>query len=100
MLPTDRVHAIPGDIGRIIKQTQIIDKLIEVDVAPIITIVSTDSKLVLSFIIFIYFFELWFLSLKYEIISLMLLVCLLKLLTTFNFFLIVFLIHLFLSADG
>ena len=44
LLPNDRAHAIPADTGKIIKPTPVIDRLIEVDVATIITIVSTDSK--------------------------------------------------------
>ena len=46
LFPNDRVHAIPADIGKIIKPIPVIDKLIEVDVAPMITILSTDSNTV------------------------------------------------------
>ena len=46
LLPNDRVHAIPADIGKIIKPTPVIDKLLKIDVPPIVTIVSTDSKIV------------------------------------------------------
>ena len=46
LLPHDRVHAIPADIGKIIKPTPVIDRVIEVDVAPMITIESTDSNIV------------------------------------------------------
>ena len=46
LLPNDRVHAMPAEIGKINEPTPTIDKLIEVDVAPIITIVSADSKIV------------------------------------------------------
>ena len=49
LLPNDRVHAIPADIGRIIKPTAVIDKVIEVDVAPMITIESTDFHIVFRF---------------------------------------------------
>ena len=45
LLPNDRVHAIPADIGQTIKPIPVIDRVIEVDVAPIITIVSTDSDI-------------------------------------------------------
>ena len=56
LLPNDRVHAIRADIGKIIKPIPIIDRVIEVDVAAIISIVSTDSNIVLSFLIFIFLF--------------------------------------------
>ena len=46
LLPNDRVQAIPADIGKIIKPTPVTDKAIEVDVNPIITILSTDSSIV------------------------------------------------------
>ena len=42
----DRVHAIPADLGKIIKPIPVIHKVFEVDVAPSITIVSIDSKFV------------------------------------------------------
>ncbi len=38
LLPNDKIQAIPAVIGRIIKPIPVIDKVIEVDVAPIITI--------------------------------------------------------------
>ena len=46
LLPNDKVHAIPAAIGKIIKPIPVTDKIIEVDVAPIITILSTDSNIV------------------------------------------------------
>ena len=46
LLPNDRVQATPADIGKIIKSTPVTDKVIEVDVAPMITIESTDSNIV------------------------------------------------------
>ena len=46
LLPNDKVQAIPADIGKVIKPTPVTDKVIEVDVAPMITIESTDSKIV------------------------------------------------------
>ena len=46
LLPNDRVQTIPPDIGRIIKPIPVIDKVIEVDIAPIIMIESTDSNIV------------------------------------------------------
>ena len=44
LLPSDRVQAIPADIGKIIKPTPVTDRVIEVDVAPMIIILSTDSN--------------------------------------------------------
>ena len=74
LLPNDRVQAIPADIGKIVKPTPVTDKVIEVDVAVIRTIESTDSNIVFRVLEFLYlFFDLLFLSLKYVIISLMLL---------------------------
>ena len=53
LLPNDRVQAIPADIGKTIKPKPVNDKAIEVDVAAIITIESTDFNLVLKvFIVF------------------------------------------------
>ena len=46
LLPNDRVHAIPADIGETIRTIPVKDRLIEVDIAPIITIESTDSDIV------------------------------------------------------
>ena len=46
LLPNDRAHAISADTGKIIKPIPRIDKVIEVELAPIITIVSTDSDIV------------------------------------------------------
>ena len=55
-LPNDRVHAIPADIGKIIIPLPVIDRVIKVDVAPIITTVSTDSKIEVSVSNFSYLF--------------------------------------------
>ena len=61
LLPNRRVHAIPADIGKTIKPIPLTDKVIEVDVVPIITIVSTDSNFVLRVLEFLdLFFDLWF----------------------------------------
>ena len=65
LLPNDRVQAEPADIGKTIKPITVIDIVIEVDVAPMITIESTDSNIVFSvFLIFYFFFNLLFSSLK------------------------------------
>ena len=45
LLPNDKIQTIPAGIGKMIKPTPVIDKVIEVDVTPIITIVATDSKI-------------------------------------------------------
>ena len=46
LLPNDKVHSISADIDKIIKPTPVIDRVSEVDVAPIIIILSTDSNVV------------------------------------------------------
>ena len=46
LLPNDRVQAIPSDIGKTIKPIPVIDRVIEVDVVAMITILSTDSNTV------------------------------------------------------
>ena len=46
LLPNDRVQANPAEIGKIIKPIPVIDRGIEVVVAPIISIVSINSKIV------------------------------------------------------
>ena len=48
LLPKDKVHAIPAEIGTIINPTPITDNVTDVVVAPIITIVSTESKIDVS----------------------------------------------------
>ena len=82
LLPKDIPQAIPADIGNKINPIPVSDRVIEVDVAAMITILSIDSNTVLKVLEFSYFFfDLLFLSLKYVIISLILLIWLLKLLT-------------------
>ena len=49
-LPNDRVKAIPADIGEAIKFLPVIDRVIEVDAAPMITIESTDSNIMFRFL--------------------------------------------------
>ena len=69
LLPNDRVHAILADIRNRIKPTPVVDKVIEVDVAPMKILLSTDSITVFRFLYFsFFFFHLLFLSLKYVII--------------------------------
>ena len=46
LLPNDRVPAIPADIGKIIEPKPVSDRVIEADVARMITILSTDSNTV------------------------------------------------------
>ena len=48
LLPNDRVQAIPADIGKTINPIPVMDKVIEVDVAPMITILSTDSNILFT----------------------------------------------------
>ena len=45
LLPNDRVQAVPADIGKIFRPIPGNDRVIEVDVAPMITIESTDSNI-------------------------------------------------------
>ena len=87
LLPNVRKQAKPADMGKIIKPTPVTDNVIEVDVAPMITTLSTASNIVFTVLYFLYlFFDLWFLSLKKVILSLKLLIELLKLLASFIFF--------------
>ena len=44
LLPNNKVQSNPADVGKIIKPLPVIDKDREVNVAPIITIESTDSN--------------------------------------------------------
>ena len=46
LLPNDKVQAIPADIGKTIKPIPVNDRVIEVDVVAMITILSTDSNIV------------------------------------------------------
>ena len=46
LLPNDRVHAIPADSGKLTNSTPVTDEVIELDVAPILTIVSPDCNFV------------------------------------------------------
>ena len=55
MLTNDRVQAEPADIGKIFKPTPVIDKVIEVDVAPMIIILSTESNTVQFYNFYIFF---------------------------------------------
>ena len=75
LLLFDRVQAIPADIGKKFKPKPVFDRVREVEVAPMIKIESTDSNIVFRVLYLFYlFFDLWFLSLKFVIISLMLLI--------------------------
>ena len=55
LLPNDRVQAIPADIGKTIKPIPVIDRFIEVEVAPMMTIGSTDSNIVFYYLYFSFF---------------------------------------------
>ena len=50
LLPKDNVHAIPAEFCRTIKPIPVTDKVIKVDVARIITTLSTDSNFVFRFL--------------------------------------------------
>ena len=87
LLPVDNTHAVAVDNGIGIKPFPVRLRVIEFHVVAIITNVSIDFNIVINVLYFLYFFlDLLFLSLKYVIFSLMLLIWLLKLLTSFNFF--------------
>ena len=45
-LPNDRVHANPADFGKIFEPIPVIDRVIEVDGVPKLTIVSIVSNIV------------------------------------------------------
>ena len=44
LLANDSVHAVPADIGKMMNRTPVNDNVLEVEVAPIILILSTDSN--------------------------------------------------------
>ena len=46
LLDNDRTQAIPADFRKIIKPKSVSDRVIEVDVAPMITIILIDSNTV------------------------------------------------------
>ena len=46
LLPIDKPLAIPADMGKTINPIPVIDRVIEVDVAPMTTMLSTDSNTV------------------------------------------------------
>ena len=58
LLPNDKPQAIPADIGKLINPIPVIDRNIEVDVAAMITILSTDS----NFVFRVYNFYISFLN--------------------------------------
>ena len=86
-LPIDIPHDVAVDIGIAIQPIPVRLNVIELDVVAIITNVSNDFKIVVIVLYFRYLCsDLLFLSWKYVIISLVLLIWLLKLLRSFNFF--------------
>ena len=46
LIPNDKPQAIPADIGKKSKPIPVTDRVIEVDVAAMITMLSTDSNTV------------------------------------------------------
>ena len=46
LLPNDKPQATPADMGKLIIPIPVIDRVIDVDVAPMITMLSTDSNTV------------------------------------------------------
>ena len=87
LLPLDNPHTVPVDFDIAISPTPVRLNVLELDVVSIITNVSIDFNIVVNVLYFLYFFlDLLFFSLKYVNISLSLLIWLLKLLTSLNFF--------------
>ena len=87
LLPIDKPHADAVDTGITIKPIPVRLKVIKLDVVAIITNVSIDFSILGIVLYFLYLlFDLLFFSLKNVIIPLMLLIWLLKLFTSFNFF--------------
>ena len=87
LLPIEIADADAVDIGITIKPIPVGLKVTEFDVVAKITNVSNDFSILVIVLYFLYFFfDYMFLSSKYVIISLMLLIELLKLLTSLNFF--------------
>ena len=64
LLDNDRAQAIPADIGKVNKLTPVIDGVIGVDVAPMITIEFTDSKIVFRVLKFRYLFLIYYFYLR------------------------------------
>ena len=46
LIPNDKVQAIPADMGKTINPIPVIDRIFEVDVVAMITILSVDSNIV------------------------------------------------------
>ena len=87
LMPIDNMHAVAVDIDIAIKPIPVGLKGIDFDVVALITNVSIDFSIVVSVLFFLYFFfESLFLSLKYVIVSLMLLIEILKLLISVHSF--------------
>ena len=90
LVPCDNEQADAVVIGITTRLIPVRLNVIELDVVAIRKNVLNDFNIVVNVPLFLYFFlDLLFLSSKHIIISLMLLMWFLKLLTTFNFFLIV-----------
>ena len=99
LLPIYNPHAVAVDIGIAIKPILLRDNVLELDLVEIVTNVSNDFNILVNVLYFLYFFlDLLFLSLKYVIIPLKMLIELLKLLKSFIFFLVVDLNHYFLMV--
>ena len=46
LFPNDKAQGFPADVGKLIKPIPVIDRVFEVDVAPMVTIVSTNCNIV------------------------------------------------------
>ena len=56
MLLNDRAYEIPADFGKTIKPIPVIDRVTDVDVAPMTTMVSKDSIIVFWVLKLLYLF--------------------------------------------
>ena len=80
LIPIDNRHSVAVDLGIAIKPFPVSDNVIKLDVVATKTNVSYDFNIVVIVLYFLSFFlDLLFLSLKYVIFPLMLLIWLIKL---------------------
>ena len=55
LLPIDKVHATPADIGNIINLIPVIDRLLKVNVAPKLKLLSNVFSIVITVLKFLFF---------------------------------------------
>ena len=59
LLPSDKVHAILADVGKKFRPIPVVDRVLELDVAPIITNLSTDSNILFIVLYFFIYFLIY-----------------------------------------